>query len=281
MGMATHAVAGVPVADEAGVRWLSANPDKAWGERFFLAYSPIWMIAFGVYQRTRVGDRLGDLGNLLVTLAIFAPAWVVPAMLHAPTTRRWYEVYWFKFNVWILVYSALGTYFLTEYFFDVLGMVYNYPNLHWTFDSALVGSGKQGVPVIMYLHAHYFFLTYHTTAVVVMRRVRTSCLNVHPAVGALVVAVAAWFWARAEISLTTSPSLADQFRYEDLAWALRWGALVYACYFIVSFPMVSRLDERPEEVWTVRRTIIEALAAGMLTFILLDLVTAWVGARYR
>jgi len=45
--------------------------------------------------------------------------------------------------------------------------------------------------------------------------------------------------------------------------------------------MVSRLDERPEEVWTVRRTIIEALAAGMLTFILLDLVTAWVGARYR
>src|SRR5438093_1130725 len=157
MGMATHAVAGVPVADGAGTRWLSANPDKAWGERFFLAYSPIWMIAFGVYLRTRVGDRLG----------------------------------------------------------------------------------------------------------------------------ALVVAVAAWFWARAEISLTTSPSLADQFRYEDLAWALRWGALVYACYFIVSFPMVSRLDERPEEVWTVRRTIIEALAAGMLTFILLDLVTAWVGARYR
>src|SRR5437762_4102119 len=104
--MATHAVAGVPVADEAGTRWLSANPDKAWGERFFLAYSPIWMIAFGVYQRTRVGDRLGDLGNLLVTLAIFAPAWVVPAMLHAPTTRRWYEAYWFKFNVWILVYSA-------------------------------------------------------------------------------------------------------------------------------------------------------------------------------
>ena len=82
--MATHAVAGVPVADEAGVRWLSANPDKAWGERFFLAYSPIWMIAFGVYQRTRVGDRLGDLGNLLVTLAIFAPAWVVPRC----STRR-------------------------------------------------------------------------------------------------------------------------------------------------------------------------------------------------
>ena len=279
--MATDAVATLPIAVEGRARWLSANPDKAWGEKFFLLYSPVWMTAFGVYQRTRIGDRLGDLGNLLVTLAIFAPVWVVPAMLHRPTTQPWYETYWFKFNVWILVYSAIGSYFLSEYFFDVLGMVYHYPHLHWTFDSALLGSGRQVVPVIMYLHAHYFFLTYHTTAIVVMRRVRTSRLNVHPAVGVLVVAAAAWFWARAEIALTTAPSIADQFRYEDLSWALRWGALIYACYFIVSFPMVSRLDEDPGEVWTVRRTIIEALAAGMLTFILLDLVTAWVGAPYR
>jgi len=79
----------------------------------------------------------------------------------------------------------------------------------------------------------------------------------------------------------SAPSLADQFRYEDLPWALRWGALIYACYFIVSFPMVSRLDERPGEAWSVGRTVVESLAAGMLTFILLDLVTACVGAPYR
>src|SRR5437899_8090148 len=36
------------------------------------------------------------------------------------------------------------------YSFDVMGMVYNYPHLHWTFDSALLGSGKQVVPIIMY-----------------------------------------------------------------------------------------------------------------------------------
>ncbi len=279
--MATEAVAELPIADETWARWLSANPDKAWGERFFLLYSPIWMVAFGLYQRTRVGDRLGDLGNLLVTLAIFLPVWVVPALVHPPSARRWYESYWFKFNLWIFVYAAIGTYFLTEYFFDVLGMVYHYPHLHWTFDSALLGSGKQAVPVIMYLHAHYFFVTYHTTAVVVMRRVRTSRLNVHPVVGALVVAATAWFWARMEIALTTSPGIADEFRYEDLGWALRWGALVYACYFVVSFPIVYRLDERRDDVWTIPRTVTEALAAGMLTFILLDLVTACIGAPYR
>ena len=279
--MATEAVAPVALASERSGRWFSANPDKAWGEKFFLAYSPVWMAAFGVYQRSRFGDHLGDVGNLFVTLAIFVPVWLVPALVHDPAPRRWYETYWFKFNVWILVYSAIGSYFLSEYFFDVLGMVYNYPHLHWTLDSALLGSGKQVVPVIMYLHAHYFFVTYHTTAVVVMRRIRTSRLNVHPLVGAVVVAVTAWFWARAEIALTTAPSLADQFRYEDLAWALRWGALVYACYFIVSFPMVARVDEPPDDRWTVGRTIIDALAAGMLTFVLLDLVTTWIGARYR
>jgi cycloeucalenol cycloisomerase len=279
--MATEALGPIPVVSADAGRWFSANPDKAWGEKFFLAYSPVWMTVFGVYQRSRIGDRMGDLGNLMVTLAIFAPLWIVPALVHDAGGRRWYETYWFKFNLWILVYSAIGTYFLTEYFFDVLGMVYNYPHLHWTLDSALVGSGKQVVPVMMYLHAHYFFVTYHTTAIIVMRRVRTSRLNVHPVIGALVVAATAWFWARAEITLTTSPSLADQFRYEDLAWALRWGALVYACYFIVSFPMVSQLDEAPNDRWTVGRTVVNALAAGMLTFILLDVVTAVIGARYH
>ena len=24
-------------------RWFSENPSKAWGEKFFLAYSPAWM----------------------------------------------------------------------------------------------------------------------------------------------------------------------------------------------------------------------------------------------
>ena len=114
-------MAAVSFADGDGARWLSANPDKAWGEKSFLLYSPVWMLVFGIYQRTRVGD----LGNLLVTLAIFAPVWVVPALLHPPTTRHWYEAYWFKLNLWIFVYAAIGTYFLSEYFY-VLGMVYHY-----------------------------------------------------------------------------------------------------------------------------------------------------------
>ncbi len=272
-----------PLPAAAPGRWFSPNPDKAWGEKFFLAYTPIWMAAFGVVQRTRIGDAFGDLGNLGLMLAIFAPVWLVPALLHQGQVgaRHWYESYWFKFNLWIFIYAWVGSYFFSEYFFDVMGMVYNYPHLHWTFDSTLLGSGKQVVPLIMYLNAHYFFLTYHSTAVVVMRRVRTSPLNVHWLVPVTTVAIVAWFWAWAELFFTTAPGIADQFRYQDMSWALRWGALFYACYFVVSFPMVYRLDETADQPWSLGRTCIDALAAGMGSFILLDLVAKVVGARYR
>ncbi|MGH7857835.1 MAG: hypothetical protein ACREQY_10945, partial [Candidatus Binatia bacterium] len=193
--MATATAASI--AAEERPRWLSANPDKAFGEKLFLAYTPVWMTAFGFYQRSRIGDAMGDLGNFSLVLAIFAPVWVVPALLHArrATGLRWWETYWFKFNIWIFIFSWVGSYFLTEYFFDVMGMVYNYPHLHWNLDSALLGSGKQVVPLVMYLSAHYFFVTYHTTAVVVMRRIRTSRLGGHPLAIALIVTVVAWFWA--------------------------------------------------------------------------------------
>ena len=273
----------MPDSTSSGGRWFSANPDKAWAEKFFLAYSPVWMAAFGFYQRSRLGDGLGDVGNFLITFAIFLPVWIGPALLYDARAAglRWYETYWFKFNVFIFIFVWVGSYFLSEYFFDVMGMVYNFPHLQWTFDSALLGSGKQVVPVVMYLSAHYFFVTYHSTAIVVLRRVRTSRFGGHPVAVVAAIAAAAWFWAWAEIRLTTDPSLSDQFRYEDMAWALRWGAVFYACYFIVSFPMLYRLDEDPAARWTVGRTAIEALACSMLVLTLLDLVTLFAtGAPY-
>jgi len=52
-------------------------------------------------------------------------------------------------------------------------MVYNYPQLGWRVDSALLGSGTQTVPFIMYPSAHFYFVTYHTIGVIVLRRLRT------------------------------------------------------------------------------------------------------------
>jgi cycloeucalenol cycloisomerase len=271
------------VADvRAGGRWFSQNPSKAWGEKFFLAYTPVWILAFGLFQRSGLSERLGDLGNLLLTAAIAAPLVLVPLLIRDESSlgRPWHRTYWFKFALWVFVFSAIGTYFLTEYFFDVLGMVYQFPQLTWSLDSALLGSGKQAVPIVMYLHAWYFFATYHTCAVIAMRRVRTSSLGGGLPGAAIAVAATAWFFAWAEVFFTTGESVAHQFRYEDMAWMLSSGTWFYACYFVVSFPMVYRLDENREDDWPLSRVVIEALAAGMLVFFLLDLVTLTIGARW-
>jgi cycloeucalenol cycloisomerase len=278
--MVTQVAARAHVAERG--RWFSDNPSKAWGERFFLLYTPYWMLCMGILMRTGAGGRWGDLAINLAMLAIFAPLLAVPALVRDESAlgRRWYETYWFKLNVWIGIFAAIGSYFGTEYFFDVLGMVYRYPQLRWNLDSVLLGSGEQRVPLIMYASAHFYFVTYHTGAVIVMRRFRTSPWLGRAWLWPFTVLATAYFFAWAETFFMTDESIAEQFTYRDLPRMLRWGSLFYACYFFVSFPMIYRLDERPADNWPLRRVCVEALAAGMLVLFLLDMVTRVVGRMY-
>jgi cycloeucalenol cycloisomerase len=263
-------------------RWFSANPSKAWGERFFLLYSPVWMLGMGLLMQNGSGRRWGDLALNAAILALLAPALIVPALVRDERAlgRPWHRTYWFKFNLWIGIFAAIGSYFGSEYFFDVLGMVYNYPQLRWSLDSALLGSGEQVVPLIMYGSAHYYFLTYHTCAVILMRRIRTSMVGSSAVAWSIVVLATAYGFAYLETFFMTGGSIAEQFTYKDLPRMLRWGSLFYACYFFVSFPMVYRLDEGEAENWPLRRVCVEALAAGMLVLFLLDLATRVVGRLY-
>lgn len=273
---------GVPVAGTEGPRWFSANPSKAWGEKFFLAYTPVWIAAMGVLMVTGTGTRWGDLGLNLAMLAVLLPLVAVPALVRDETAlgRPWWRTYWFKLNVWIGIYAGVGSYFGSEYFFDVLGMVYNYPQLSWRLDAVLLGTGEQTVPFIMYPSAHFYFVTYHTIGVMVLRRARTSRLLGHPWLWPAIVLAAAYFFAWAETFAMTDGAIAEQFTYRDLPRMLRWGSLFYAGYFVVSFPMIYRLDERPEDDWPLRRVAVEALAAGMLLLFVLDTLTRFVGRMY-
>lgn len=263
-------------------RWFSANPSKAWGEKFFLAYSVWWMLCMGILMQTGAGARWGDAALNLAMLAILAPIVIVPALIHDESNlgRPWWRTYWFKLNLWIGIYAGIGSYFGSEYFFDVLGMVYNYPRLGWRFDSVLLGSGTQTVPLIMYPSAHFYFITYHTISVIVLRRARTSRLLRHPWLWPVIVLAAAYAFAWMETFFMTGGAIAEQFTYRDLPRMLRWGSLFYACYFVISFPLVYRLDETPGEDWPLRRVCIEALAAGMLLLFLLDNATRLVGRLY-
>jgi cycloeucalenol cycloisomerase len=268
-----------------GPRWFSRNPSKAWGEKFFLAYTPVWIAAMGALMTTGAGKRWGDLALNVAMLAILAPLVAIPALVRDERAlgRPWWRTYSCKLNLWIGIYAAVGSYFGSEYFFDVLGMVYNYPQLSWRLDSALVGTGAQTVPFIMYPSAHFYFVTYHTIGVIVLRRVRTSELFV----GAnarwlwpLAVVAAAYGFAWMETFAMTGGAIAEQFTYRDLPRMLRWGSLFYATYFVISFPMIYRLDENPEDDWPLRRVAVEALAAGMLLLFALDLLTHAIGRLY-
>src|SRR5688572_19872325 len=271
----------VGVAD-AGGHWFSRNPSKAWGEKFFLYYSLFWMTGMGVLMQTGSGAKWGDAALNLAMLAILAPLFVVPALIRDESAlgRPWYRTYWCKLNLWIGIYAGVGSYFGSEYFFDVLGMVYHYPQLEWRLDSMLLGTGEQTVPFIMYPSAHFYFVTYHTMGVIVLRRARTSRMLRNPWLWPVICLAAAYFFAYMETFAMTGGAIAEQFTYKDLPRMLKWGSLFYACYFIVSFPMIYRLDEQPEDDWSLWQVATEALAAGMLLLFALDTATRVVGRMY-
>ena len=81
--------------------WFSDNPSKAWGEKFFLAYTPLWMAGMAALMFSGAGGSWGDLGLNLAMLAIAAPALVVPALVRDERDigRPWTRTYWFKFNL--------------------------------------------------------------------------------------------------------------------------------------------------------------------------------------
>lgn len=134
-----------PLTEVGPWRFFSENPDKAWAEKVFLGYSPIWPILFFSWCKSGLYLQVGDETNLFVTLLIASPNVVIPLLFGPKGTSSISEQYWFKFLVWMWIYSFVASYFFSEYFFDVLKMVYAFDHLKWNLDSVLVGSGKQGM----------------------------------------------------------------------------------------------------------------------------------------
>lgn len=254
--------------------WFSRNADKAWGEKFFLAYIPYF---FGLnYAKQLMGwMNVNTFWHITQNLALLLPLIIIPAIFRpAITGRAWWDNYAVKMVLWIFVYNFVGTYFGCEYFFDVLGMVYNFPQVTLTLDSALVGSGQQVIPIGMYFNAPAFFVVYHTLAVLMMRRVRTIDTGaLKPVLTVVTVVAVAYLMAFLETRLVATDANKPYFYYRDLPWMLKYGSMFYACYFLPSFPLVFGLEEKEGERWPVRKIILEALAAGVLVLILIDFAT--------
>lgn len=260
-------------------RWFSSNPDKAWVEKFFLLYSPVWMASMAVMMFTGWAESFGDAGLLAHAALTALPVLMIPMVLAARYTDvPWQDSYWLKANLYLFVFGFFGNYFGSEYFFDLLGMVYHYPNATTTLDAALVGSGEQTVPLIMYFYTHVYFMTYHATANIALRRLKSSGLPGMVVVFPICIFVVGYVWAWLETKAMANPMMADSFYYRDMARMLAYGSAIYATYFIASFPIYYYLDENRDKRWNLLVVTAAAFSASMLTFYLLDFTTHWLGA---
>ena len=127
--MSTRTIAGLSVGSVGDARWFAAHPAKAWGERLYLLYAPVWMTAMAVVQHSDAYRAWRDVGHLLFSLALFLPLWVIP-LAFPPAADRGRPLaarYIFKINVWIGIFAFIQSYFGTHYFYKVLGMRYGFP----------------------------------------------------------------------------------------------------------------------------------------------------------
>lgn len=233
----------------------------------------------GLVMLTGMHRTLGDVGFIILGIIVSGPFIIVPAIISPENQQSpWYQTYWFKANLYIASFSFFGNYFGSEYFFDVLGMVYQFPNATWTLDAALVGEGTQVVPVIMYLLTHAYFMTYHTSAMVVLRRLMHFNLPGRWAFFPVFVFVIGYCWAWLETKAMANPLMAESFYYEKMPVMLAYGSAIYAIYFIASFPIFYFIDENVNKPWTALQSLSASFSASMLTFYGLDLAAHWIGA---
>jgi cycloeucalenol cycloisomerase len=69
-------------------------------------------------------------GYLVVCLAASLPCILLPPLLEgsAEKGKPLAQRYWVKANTWIAIFSFIGNYFWTHYFYDLLGAEYTFPS---------------------------------------------------------------------------------------------------------------------------------------------------------
>jgi cycloeucalenol cycloisomerase len=73
-------------------------------------------------------QHLSYLGYLLVGLAAAVPCLLLPLWLQPPAEARkpLLQRHWVKANIWVAIFSYIGNYFWTHYFYTLLGAEYTF-----------------------------------------------------------------------------------------------------------------------------------------------------------
>ena len=262
-------------SNESGT-WLPSNNNiaKRQFEVWALTYSAIWIGCFGLVIVTQAYERFTENGYMALCVTLASPLLLQPILfpLEAERNLPLYLRYSFKANVWIAIFSFIGNYWYTHYFYSVLQAKYTFP-----------AHRINGVPISMFFATHFYFVTYHTFSNLMLRKIET---RYNPSIFRTIffwmtVCIFAYFTAFME-TLTISSFPYYSFPAPLLKTVYTLGSAFYGIYFIVSFPVFYRLDEKVNMTnhippHSVYQTVIEAMGAGMIVLILLDLARLALG----
>lgn len=253
--------------------WLPSakeQPSKRAYELFAACYTPVWIFCFGIivvfqlYENFTAINYLQVCGGLALPF-VLQPIFFPTAGFQSPDAKRpLQERYAFKANVWLGVYSFIGNYWYTHYFYSVLKAEYTMPSHR-----------LNNVPIAMFLATHFYFSTYHFFSNALLRKVVTT-FEAGFARSLLYVGVIlsfAYFTAFME-TLTISSYPYYSFADRDMAYTI--GSAFYGIYFIVSFPAFFQFDNEIDQPngrrVTVWDSFVSSCGHGLMILTLLDFV---------
>ena len=237
-------------------RWLPEDPSKAYSEKLFLAWTPVWMTGQAIVQRLGLQASMGDVGHMAFALASFLPLWLIPLVFPAAADRGrpLAERTVFKVNVWLWIFAFIQSFMGTHYFYRVLGMEYHF-KIDWELNA---------VPIALYLLAFVFFTTYYVLMNLAWRRFGGTALGRNPLARFVVLFILGFMMAFGETYAMANPEMADVFLYRDRAAMLRYGSIFYGGLFVIGLPFWFAIDEKAGERTPMRKVVLDVLAANML-----------------
>jgi cycloeucalenol cycloisomerase len=253
-------------ADKATLLPLASRAlQKRQFEKYALGYTVVWIAIFGVVVALKLYESFDANSYMALCVSLAAPfllqpvLWPLPAEKNFPLTER----YSFKANLWIAIFSFIGNYWYTHYFYTVLEAKYTFPAHRFN-----------NVPISMYFATHFYFVTYHTFSNIMLRAIESTYL---PTMARTLVFWAAvfgfaYFTAFMEtLSISSFPCYAFDKPIEDIFIK---GSAFYGIYFIVSYPVFYNLDEKVgiqgRVTHGIYNTVMEAMGCGMIVMCLLD-----------
>lgn len=253
---------------------FAANGSKREGEAISLKLAVLWIGAVVVVILTQAYEHWGSASYMAFCAPCAALYVTVPYAFPGPEDKKvsWKERYITKANVWIGIFSFIGNYWYTHYFYRVLKAKY-------TFEAYRLND----VPLCLYLMTHAYFMFYHSLSNFAIRWIRDTYLASRTRVFFewLVIGFMSYATAFGE-ALTICAFPYYSFKDRNQAYVL--GSAFYGIYFVVSYPMFFAVDEgarrgAKHSQWSLGQTAMSALAAGMAVMCLLDFVRLYLGVE--